>query len=69
LSATFRLLFLSRDPQDDVAVAFARPAHGPEPIDPDLVQPDDALAAAAKLREKADEFTRASRTVSFSRPL
>jgi hypothetical protein len=38
-----------RDSQDDVAVALARPPHGPEPVDPDLIQPDGPLAALVGL--------------------
>lgn len=32
------------DPQNHVAVALLRPAHRADPVDPDLVQPDGALA-------------------------
>jgi hypothetical protein len=39
-----RLDLPPRDPQNGVAVALARPAHHPEPVDPDLLQPDGALA-------------------------
>ena len=44
-SAAFR-----RQPQNGVAVAFARPAHGPQTGDDgDMVQPDQALAALVDL--------------------
>jgi len=32
------------DPQYDVAVVLPRSAHRAEPVDPDLIQPDGALA-------------------------
>jgi len=32
------------EPQDDVAVAFAGPAHGPELVDDGRLQPDQPLA-------------------------
>src|SRR5208337_3587349 len=31
-------------PQDDIAIGLARSAHRAEPVDPDLLQPDGALA-------------------------
>jgi hypothetical protein len=40
-----RRLFLGRDPQDHVAVAFARPAHRPQTGDDGMVEPDQAFAA------------------------
>jgi hypothetical protein len=33
-----------RDPQNHLAVAFVRSLHRAEPVDPDLIQPDGALA-------------------------
>jgi hypothetical protein len=38
---------LGRDPQDDVAVALARPAHGSETIDNRLLEVDEGLPAAS----------------------
>ena len=37
------------EPHNDVAIALLRPPHGREPVDPDLLQPDRALAALVGL--------------------
>jgi hypothetical protein len=55
--------WIGRQPQDDVAIALARPAHGGETIDEAGFEPNIALAVRAKLalesraseRERADD--------------
>jgi hypothetical protein len=44
MSARFALGVGSRQPEDDVAVALARAAHGAEPVDIPRIEPNEIVA-------------------------